>query len=83
MLVGGLLIAGGFIVAMSIVLALLLVQLFVNMFAVAFTQELRWYGPGLLDADPGLWRGILAATSGGSVLLIIGAIRRSIAESQP
>ena len=83
MLVGGLLIAGGFVVAMSIVLALLLVQLFVNMFAVAFTQELRWYGPGILDADPGLRNAILVATSAGSVLLVLGAIRRYVAESQP
>lgn len=82
MLVGGLLIAGGFGVAMAIVLSLLLVQLFVNLFTVPFTQELRFYGPGLFDWDPGLRNGVLAATTAGSVLLVVGAIRRYAAESQ-
>ena len=83
MLVGALLIAGGLGLAMAIVLTLLIVQLFVNIFTVPFTQELRWYGPGPLDADPGLRNGVLAATTVGSVLLVVGAIRRYAAESAP
>jgi hypothetical protein len=83
MLVGGLLIMAGFGIAMAVVLALLLVQLFVNMFTVPFTQELRWYGPGILDADPGLRNWVLVATSAGSVLLVLGAVRRYAFESQP
>ena len=81
MLVGGLLIVAGLGIAMAVVLALLFVQLFVNMFTVVFTQELRWYGPGILDADPGLRNWVLAATSAGSVSLVLGAIRRYAAES--
>ena len=83
MLVGGLLIAGGLGVAMAVVLVLLVMQLFVNIFTLPFTQELRWYGPGVLDADPGLRNGVLAATTVGSVLLVIGAVRRYWAESPP
>jgi len=83
MLVGGILIAGGLGVAVAFVLVLLVMQLFVNIFTVPFTQELRWYGPGLLDWDPGFRNGVLAATTAGSVLLVIGAIRRYALESQP
>ena len=83
MLVGALLIVGGLGVAMAVVLVLLIMQLFVNMFTLPFTQELRWYGPGLLDADPGLRNAVLVATSAGSVLLVVGAIRRYVAESAP
>jgi hypothetical protein len=83
MLVGGLLIAGGLGVAMAILLVLLIMQLFVNIFTVPFTQELRWYGPGPLDADPGLRNGVLAATTVGSVLLVVGAVRRYVFESRP
>ena len=83
MLVGGVLIAGGLGVAVAFVLVLLVMQLFVNIFTVPFTQELRWYGPGLLDWDPGFRNGVLAATTAGSVLLVIGAIRRYALESQP
>ena len=81
MLVGALLIVGGLGVAMAVVVALLLVQLFVNMFTVVFTQDLRWYGPGIFDADRGLWNWVLVATSAGSVLLVVGAIRRYGVES--
>ena len=81
MLVGALLIVAGLGVAMALVLSLLLVQLFVTMFTVAFTQELRWYGPGILDADPGLVRAVLTATTVGSLLLVLGGVRRYAAES--
>ena len=83
MLVGTLLIAGGLGVAMAIVLVLLIMQLFVNLFTVPFTQELRSYGPGPVDADPGLRNGVLVATTVGSVLLVVGAVRRYVAESAP
>jgi hypothetical protein len=83
MLVGALLIAGGLGVAMAVVLVLLVMQLFVNIFTLPFTQELRWYGPGPLDADPGLRNGVLVAMTVGSVLLVVGAIRRYVAESPP
>jgi hypothetical protein len=83
MLVGVLLIAGGLGVAMAVVLVLLIMQLFVNIFTAPFTQELRWYGPGPLDADPGLRSAMLVATSVGSVLLVVGAIRRYVTESAP
>lgn len=76
MLLGGLMIGLGLGVAAAVLLVLLLVQLFVNIFTVPFTQELRWYGPGLLDWDPGLRDGLLAATTIGSVLLVAGAVRR-------
>jgi hypothetical protein len=83
MLAGGLLIAGGLGVAMAVLLVLLIMQLFVNIFTLPFTQELRWYGPGPLDADPGLRNGVLVATTVGSVLLVVGAIRRYVFESRP
>ena len=83
MLVGSLLIVAGLGVATAVVLVLLVMQLFVNMFTVPFTQELRWYGPGPLDADPGLRDAVLVATSTGSVLLVLGAIRRYTFESGP
>jgi hypothetical protein len=83
MLAGGVLIAAGFGLAMAITLTLLVVQLFVNMFAVIFTQELKWYGPGPLDADPGFRNLLLALTTSGSVLLVIGGVRRYGAESKP
>jgi hypothetical protein len=83
MLVGGLLIAGGLGMAMAVLLVLLIMQLFVNIFTVPFTQELRWYGPGPLDADPGLRNGVLVATTVGSVLLVVGAVRRYVFESGP
>ena len=83
MLLGGLLIAGGLGVAMAVLLVLLVMQLFVNIFTVPFTQELRWYGPGPLDADPGLRNGVLVATTLGSLLLVLGAVRRYAAESAP
>ncbi len=81
MLVGGLLIAGGLGLAAAVVLVLLVMQLFVNIFTIPFTQELRWYGPGLLDWEPGLRNAVLAATTAGSVLLVVGAVRRYGAES--
>ena len=83
MLAGTLLIAGGLGVAMAVVLVLLVMQLFVNIVTLPFTQELRWYGPGPLDADPGLRSAVLVATSAGSVLLVLGAVRRYVAESAP
>ena len=83
MLGGGLLIAGGLGVAVAFMLVLLVVQLFFNIFTVPFTQELRWYGPGLLDWDPGFRNGVLAATTVGSLLLVAGAVRRYAFESQP
>ena len=76
MLVGILLIAAGLGVAMAIMMVLLIMQLFVNIFTVPFTQELRWYGPGLLDWEPDLRNGVLAATVAGSVLLVAGGFRR-------
>jgi len=76
MLVGGLCIAGGLGVAMAFVMVLLVMQLFVDIFTVPFTQELRWYGPGLFDWDPGFRSFVLTATTAGSVLLVIGALRR-------
>lgn len=83
MLVGGLLIAGGLGVAMAFMMVLLVMQLFVNIFTVPFTQELRWYGPGLLDWEPGLRNAVLASTTAGSVLLVVGAVRRYAVESPP
>jgi len=80
MLVGGLLIGAGLGLALAFGLVLLVVQLFANVFTVPFTQELRWYGPGLLDWDPGFRNLVLAATTAGSVLLVIGAVRRYAAE---
>jgi hypothetical protein len=76
MLVGTLLIAAGLGVAVAFMLVLLIMQLFVNIFTVAFTQELRWYGPGLLDWDPGLRNSVLAATVAGSAILVVGGFRR-------
>ncbi|HKY76295.1 MAG TPA: hypothetical protein VJS45_09155 [Acidimicrobiia bacterium] len=83
MLVGALLIVGGLGLAMAVLLVLLVMQLFVNIFTVPFTQELRWYGPGPLDADPGLRNAVLTATTVGSVLLVLGGIRRYVTESAP
>jgi hypothetical protein len=83
MLVGALLIVAGLGLAMAVTLVLLVMQLFVNIVTVPFTQEFRWYGPGPLDADPGLRNAVLTATSAGSVLLVLGAIRRYTFESAP
>ena len=80
MVLGALLIAGGLGVAAVMVVAMLFFELLVNVFLVAFTQDLRWYGPGLLDVDPGLRNGVVAATAAGSVLLVAGAVRRYGAE---
>jgi hypothetical protein len=83
MLIGVLLIAGGLGVALVMIVAILFLVLIVNVFALPFTQELRWYGPDLFDWDPGLRNGVIAATAAGSVLLVAGAVRRYGAESPP
>ncbi len=68
--------AGTFGLLVAVVLVLLVVQLFANVFTVAFTQELRWYGPGLFDWEPGLRNGLVAGSVVGSVLLVAGGVRR-------
>jgi hypothetical protein len=83
MLIGALLIIAGLGLALAVTMVLLVMQLFVNMVTLPFTQELRWYGPGPLDADPDLRAAVLTATSVGSVLLVVGAIRRYAFESAP
>ena len=84
MLLGGLLIAGTLMVAMAVVVGILFFVLIVNVFTVPFTGELRWYGPDLFDmVDPGLRNGMLAASAVGSVLLVVGGVRRYGAESPP
>jgi hypothetical protein len=81
MLLGALLIAGGIGVALVMAVAMLFFELIVNVFTVFFTQELRWYGPSLFDSDPGLRNWVIAATAGGSVLLVAGGIWRYVVES--
>jgi hypothetical protein len=76
LLLGALTLAGTFGVVAAVVLVLLIMQLFVNVFTVPFTQELRWYGPGLFDWEPGLRNGLVAASVVGSVLLVAGGVRR-------
>ena len=83
MLVGALLIVAGLGLALAVTMVLLVMQLFINIFTIPFTEELRWYGPGPLDADPDLRTAVLTATSVGSVLLVLGAIRRYTFESGP
>ena len=83
MLLGGLLIAGSFVVALAMMVAVLFFVLIVNLFTIPFTGELRWYGPDLFDVDPGLRNAIVAASAIGSVLLVVGGVRRYGAESPP
>jgi hypothetical protein len=83
MIFGAVLIAGGVGVAAVMVVGMLFFELLINMFAVVFTKDLRWYGPSLLDSDPGIRNGVLAATALGSILLVAGAVRRYGAETPP
>ena len=76
MLLGALVLAATLGVAVAIMLVLLIMQLFVNIITVAFTQELRWYGPGLFDWEPELRNGLVAGSVTGSVLLVAGGFRR-------
>ncbi|HVW33031.1 MAG TPA: hypothetical protein VHL53_10870, partial [Acidimicrobiia bacterium] len=81
MLVGALLIVAGFGAAMAMVVALLFFELIVNVFAAAFTQDLRWYGPALFDWGPGFTHLVLGLTAAGSALLVAGALWRYRLES--
>ena len=81
MLLGALLIAGGVGVALVVAVGMLFFELIINVFTIVFTQDLRWYGPSLFDADPGLRNWVIAATAGGSLLLVAGAVWRYAVES--
>jgi hypothetical protein len=81
MLLGAVLIAGGLVVGLVMAVAMLFFELIVNVFLVIFVQDFRWYGPSLFDMDPGLRNWLIAATAGGSVLLVAGAVWRYVVES--
>jgi hypothetical protein len=83
MLLGVVLLAGALGAALVALVAILFIVLIINVFALPFTQELRWYGPDLLDWSPGLRNFVIVATVAGSVFLVVGAVRRYGAESPP
>lgn len=69
-------------IVLALVMALLFWQLMANVFAVAFVQELRWYGPSVYTAGGDLWWWVGSVGAAGAVVLGIGAYLMDRAEAE-
>lgn len=69
-------------IVLALVLALLFWQLMANVFAVAFVQELRWYGPSVYTAGGDLWWWVLGGGAAGAVVLGVGVYLLDRAEAE-
>lgn len=69
-------------IVLALVLALLFWQLMANVFAVAFVQELRWYGPSVYTAGGDLWWWVTGVGIAGAVVTGLGVYGMLRAEAE-
>jgi hypothetical protein len=72
--VGSIVVAIGFALAAGVTLGMLFWQLLANVVMVVFVQELRWYGPGILDASHELWQWVLWLGVCGAALMGLAGV---------